>query len=59
MSVTFDQFIQELWEITSQIGILAETDNRYLKVYQYLNIALDKAEESGLVGSEHEEYFND
>ena len=63
METKYSKFMKELWELTGKIGSYAESknDNRYNKVYDYLNKALDEAEAAGLIEHEMDEfdYFND
>jgi len=48
----YQPFMLELWELTGEIGTIAETDDRYVDVYRALSDAFDRAEENELILSE-------
>lgn len=56
MSIKYAPLMKRLWELTGEIGHMAEAepDQRYLEVYALLSKALDEAEAMGLIEYEEE-----
>lgn len=49
MDIKYSKHMLELWELTGEIGALGETNEKYAIVYEKLSLALDAAENVGLI----------